>query len=270
MSPTSGQYTLATGVAAARRLHLLHNAYGPVGRRVLEEAGVGPGMRVADFGCGVGATSGELARLVGPGGHVTGIDYSGAQCEQARQVCAARGITNATFVEASAYATGLPRASFDAVYCRFLLLHLTDPGAALREMREVLKPGGILVVEDGNLLTAGSMPPGATQAFVDLFGRLAAARNLNYGLADNLFQLVRDAGFPEPDIFIHQPAFARGDEKLLAQLSVVEIGPACVQEGLLTQVELDRTLADMERDALNPDVLVICPRMSLVWARKPQ
>ena len=105
----------------------------------------------------------ELVRLVGPGGHVTGIDYSGAQCEQARQVCAARGITNATFVEASAYATGLPRASFDAVYCRFLLLHLTDPGAALREMREVLKRGGILVVEDGNLLTAGSMPPGATQ-----------------------------------------------------------------------------------------------------------
>src|SRR5262245_27958837 len=89
MSSTAGQYTLATGVAAARRLHLLHNAYGPVGRRVLEEAGVGPGMRVADFGCGVGATSLELARLVGPGGHVTGIDYSGAQCEQARQVCAA-------------------------------------------------------------------------------------------------------------------------------------------------------------------------------------
>jgi len=270
MSSTSGQYTLATGVAAAHRLHLLHNAYGPVGRRVLQEAGVGPGMRVADFGCGVGATSAELARLVGPDGHVTGIDYSGAQCEQARQVCAARGFANTTFVEASAYSTGLPRDSFDAVYCRFLLLHLTDPGGALREMREVLKPGGILVVEDGNLLSAGSRPPGATQAFADLFGRLGAKRNLNYGLADDLFHLVREAGFPEPDMFIHQPAFARGDEKLLAQLSVVEIGPACVQEGLLTQAELDRTLADMERDALNPDVLVICPRMSLVWARKPR
>ena len=35
---------------------------------------------------------------------------------------------------------------------------------------------------------------------------------MNYGLADPRFHLVRDAGVPEPDVFIHQPAFARGDE----------------------------------------------------------
>ena len=60
---------------------------------------------------------------------------------------------------ASALDTGLPRNSFDVVYCRFLLLHLTDPQACLREMREVLKPGGIILIEDGNLMTAGSNPP---------------------------------------------------------------------------------------------------------------
>lgn len=51
------EYTLATGAAAVRRLHVLHNVYSPVGRRVLLRAGLAKGMKVADFGCGVGVVS---------------------------------------------------------------------------------------------------------------------------------------------------------------------------------------------------------------------
>ena len=114
-------------------------------------------MKVADFGCGVGVVTRMLAQMVGPSGSVTGIDVNGDQLEEARDLCSVAGLSNTSFLEASACETGLPRESFDLVYCRFLLLHLPDPISCLIEMREVLKPGGILVVEDGDLATAGSI-----------------------------------------------------------------------------------------------------------------
>ncbi len=268
-SSAHGVYSLATGEAAVRRLHALHHLYAPAGRRILLEAGLAPGMRVADFGCGVGAVTQMLAEMVGPSGHVTGIDVSGAQLDQARQHCAESGFSHVTFVEASATATALPRESFDLAYCRFLLLHLTDPAACLREMRAVLKPGGILVIEDGDLTAAGSVPPSAIGAFADLFGRLGPTRGLDYSMSRGLYHLVQAAGFPIVDIEIHQPAMARGDDRFLLKWSIDEAGPGCVTAGLLTWDELQRTLADMQRDTEDEGILVLAPPMSQVWARKP-
>src|SRR6185369_10152055 len=50
-------YVLATGASAARRLHALHKICAPAGLRLLRKAGFPAGARVADFGCGVGATT---------------------------------------------------------------------------------------------------------------------------------------------------------------------------------------------------------------------
>src|SRR6516165_8482099 len=145
----TGKYALATGEAAAYRLAILHELYGRGTRRVLLEAGLRPGMRVADLGCGVGTVTALLADLVGPAGSVVGIDSSAAQLAQARERLNTDG-AHIRFVEASATATGLPPASFDLVYCRFLLIHLPEPKHALHEMWSLLKPNGILVCEDGD------------------------------------------------------------------------------------------------------------------------
>jgi SAM-dependent methyltransferase len=266
---SAGEYSLATGEAAVRRLTALHRIYSPTGRRILLRAGLKPGMAVADFGCGVGATTRTLAEMVGSSGKVTGIDVSAAQLEQGRILCEKEGIANATFVEASATATGLPRNSFDLAYCRFLLLHLTDPEAGLREMLAVLKPGGVLVVEDGDLTSAGSQPVSALNWFADLFGRLGPTRSVDYTLANRLFHMVKAAGFPEPDIYIHQPAVARGEERYLLKWSVEEASSAFVGAGLVSGEEMKAILADMERDTNDPEILALMPRMSLVWGRKP-
>jgi SAM-dependent methyltransferase len=210
-----------------------------------------------------------LAEMVTPSGLVTGIDVSSTQLEQCRKLCKATRITNATFVEASATATGLPRNSFDFVYCRFLLLHLVDPAACLQEMREILKPGGMLVVEDGDLTSAGSTPACSLHAFADLFGRLGPTRGLNYALARNLYHLVQAAGFPQPEIEIHQPAVARGEDRFLLKWSVEEAAPAFIAAGLTTADEIRTILVDMDRDTRNPDILILMPQMSLVWACKP-
>src|SRR5262249_32839410 len=121
-----GPYVLATGEAAAYRLHMLHGLCGPGTRRLLLDAGVRRGMRVADLGGGVGMVAALLAALVGPEGRVVGIDSSGAQLDLARERLEAGG-ASAGLVEASATDTGLPPESFDLVYCRFLLLHLPEP-----------------------------------------------------------------------------------------------------------------------------------------------
>src|SRR5947208_16308063 len=98
MSPTaltySDSYVLATGAAAVRRLHVLHNIYSPAGKRVLLQAGLAEGMKVADFGCGVGVVTRMLAQMVGPLGSVTGIDIDEAQLEQADELCTREGLRN--------------------------------------------------------------------------------------------------------------------------------------------------------------------------------
>src|SRR6516165_5971267 len=264
----TGKYALATGEAAAYRLGILHELYGPGTRRVLLEAGIRRGMRVADLGCGVGMVTALLAELVGPGGHVVGIDSSGAQLAQARERLNGNG-TNVSLVEASATDTGLPPGSFDLVYCRFLLIHLPEPERALREMFTLLRPDGILVCEDGDLTAAGSEPPSALDAFADLWGRLGPRRGLDYTLGRRLFQMVCAAGFPRPGITFNQPVVARGEHKRFLELSVAEAGPAFIGAGLITSWELERTLVEMRRSARDESVLAIMPRMVQVWARKP-
>lgn len=268
-TPHTGEYSLATGEAAVRRLTALHRIYGPAGKRVLLQAGLAPGMRVADFGCGVGAVTRVLAEIVGPAGHVTGVDVSRDQLTQAARLCDEAGLTNVSFAQASATATGLPRASFDLVYCRFLLLHLTDPAACLREMREILKPGGTLVIEDGDLTAARSVPPSAIDNFARLFAELGPKRSLDYAMSRNLYHLVQAAGFPLVNIEIHQPAVPRGADRFLLKWSIEEAGPACVTEGLISDTELRRILADMQRDTEDERILILMPPMSQVWARKP-
>jgi SAM-dependent methyltransferase len=262
-------YSLATGSAAVRRLTALHEVYSPVGRRVLLRAGLKEGMSVADFGCGVGMVTRMLAEMVGPSGSVTGIDISAAQVEQAREISAREGFRNITFREASACESGLPRASFDLAYCRFLLLHLPDPAACLQEMLAVLKPNGILVVEDGDLTSAMSQPPTAQNAFADLFGRLGPTRGLDYSMSKDLLPLVKAAGVQNLNIEIHQPALVSGAPRYLLKWSVEEAGDSFVNAKLITADELARTLIEMQDAIDDPDVLILGPKMSLVTGNKP-
>jgi SAM-dependent methyltransferase len=263
-----GQYVLATGTDAVGRLNVLHKIYSPAGRQTLVDAGISAGMTVADFGCGPGAMSRLLASLVGPSGSVTGIDLHAAQIEEASRLSAMEGVTNVKFITADACKTGLPGSQFDLVYCRFLLLHLMNPGSCLREMWRVLKPGGILVVEDGDIASACSVPPTALDAFGSLFSRLGPTRGVDYSLANRLWHLVAEAGFTITNVKVHQPSERAGLTGMLLQWSVKEAGSSFVDAGLITLEQLERTVMEMESAAKDPEVLALAPRMSLVSARK--
>ena len=102
-----------------------------------------PAWTVADLGCGTGALTAQLAPRVA---RVLGVDRSAAMLQAARRRTA--GLSNVELHEAELAALPLPSRRCDAALLVLVLAYLEDPGAALREARRVLKPGGRLVVVD--------------------------------------------------------------------------------------------------------------------------
>jgi 2-polyprenyl-3-methyl-5-hydroxy-6-metoxy-1,4-benzoquinol methylase len=84
-SPT--EYILATGEAAASRLEMLEDIFGPHSRQLLGKAGLCKGLRVADIGCGTGLVSLWIATQVGAEGRVVGVDMSCEQSEGSASEC---------------------------------------------------------------------------------------------------------------------------------------------------------------------------------------
>jgi SAM-dependent methyltransferase len=106
------------------------------------------GERVVDVGCGAGIDSLIAAKMVGPAGHVTGVDMTSAMLDKARAAAAEGKSANVEFMEG--YGERLPVAdgSVDVVISNGALNLMPDKVAALREMARVLKPGGRLQIAD--------------------------------------------------------------------------------------------------------------------------
>lgn len=135
-------------------------------------------------------------------------------------------------------------------------------------MHGLLKPEGLIVCEDGDLTSASSEPPSKLQEFSNLFGALGPKWGVDYTLGRRLFQMVLEADFSQAEITLNQPVFSQGENKRLLELSVAEAGPSFVAAGLLTNEELNETLAEMRRLNEDQTVLALMPRMSQVWAKK--
>jgi len=265
----SGKYALGVGEAGERRLRAIQTVIGPATRRFLETAGLQPGMRVADLGCGIGTVTRLIAEIVGPDGHAIGVDLSTAQLDLARKAAASAQLANCQFVEASAIETGLPEASFDAVYCRLLLIHLPDPLRGLAEMKRLLKPGGLLVCEDTEVASAFSEPPSAIDRSGQLMTLLGDRNGTDWNLGRRLYQLVLESGFTGANLNVHQAAVTQGDNKRIMEWTVAETSPALVQAGIIPAEELERVLIEMQHAAEMENLVSFMPRFFQVWARKP-
>lgn len=108
-----------------------------------------PGQRLLDVGCGPGTITLDLAARVAPG-HVIAIDRSPDVIAQAEAAQAEADAENVTFSVGDVYGLADTDGTFDVVHAHQVLQHLSDPVRALREMRRVLRTGGLLAVRDGD------------------------------------------------------------------------------------------------------------------------
>lgn len=107
-----------------------------------------PGSRVLEVGCGLGDDAAALARRVAPGGSVVAVDGSEAMVEAARKRHG--DVAGLSFDVADASRLPYGDRTFDGCRIDRVLQHIADPGAAIREMVRVLRPGGMLVAFDND------------------------------------------------------------------------------------------------------------------------
>src|SRR6185503_1565520 len=157
-------------------------------RLIVECSGAGPEDTVLDVACGPGLVVAAFARVVR---HATGIDITPAMLDRARAHSTQLGLTNVTWRQGDVLPLPWPDASFSIVTSRFAFHHFLEPGAVLREMARVCRPGGTVMVVDS--------APAPDKA--DAFNRMEVVRDPSHAralpLAEHL-ELFRGAGLPEP------------------------------------------------------------------------
>ena len=115
--------------------------------KALKAAGVEPGQKVLEVGCGPGFFTVPAAKMVGEQGSVTALDINPRAVEHVREKIEQAGVTNATAICANAARTGLPHQSFDLVFL-FGFRHTTgNMTQIMAEMHRLLKPAGKLATE---------------------------------------------------------------------------------------------------------------------------
>jgi SAM-dependent methyltransferase len=127
---------------------------GDLTEHVLGLAGLQPGMRVLDVGCGSGDVAFVAARMVGPDGAVIGVDRDPVAVARAR---ARTSLGNVRFLAADAADLDLD-VPIDAVVGRQVLMHLAEPAATLRHLRGLLAPGGLIAFQEPDWAGAGAHP----------------------------------------------------------------------------------------------------------------
>jgi len=155
-----------------------------------------PGMSLLDVGCGPGTVTIDLAGRVA---RAVGVDRAPTVLAAARE--AAAGVDKVEFLEGDAYALPFPDDSFDVVYAHQVLQHLTDPIAALREMKRVARPGGYVAVRDADYAAMTWWPrvPGLDD-WMALYHEVAEANSHDADAGRKLLSWVLQAGFPPEGI----------------------------------------------------------------------
>lgn len=205
---------------------LLDRSFNESTQAFILKAGIKPGMRVLDVGCGGGVMTAWLAKQVGPKGHVTAIDNSPEQLNFAKQSLLKQKITNVDFQVMSAYDIGKLNQKFDLIYCRFVLHHVHSPRKTIKLFYDNLNSKGIYVGEEGMIGSAFAYPPsfawqGYTPKLVSPDEEVdGQGREGDFGM--KLFYFTRAAGFMVSDCHLVRPVLWKKEDKqgLLENLKV--------------------------------------------------
>lgn len=267
----SDQYILGHAEDELDRLVDQARFFGDLTEHVLRLAGVGPGMRVLDLGCGTGDVSFLTARLVGPEGEVVGVDAAAEATGAASRRAAGAGLTNVHFVTED-LRTFTPDRPFDAVVGRLVLMYLPDPAAALRRLAGHLTPGGVVAFQEMDM---GSFTSAPTCPLVETTGdrirQTFARAGLDYRTGLSLGRTFVAAGLPVPTML--QMARVEGGEGSplypWMEQTVRTLLPLMERTGVASAAEVDvDTLASrLRQEVVANQAVVVPPPFIGAWTR---
>lgn len=269
MTAAHAAYALGHDESELDRLISQSRFLGDLTEHVLGLAGLRPGMRVVDVGCGAGDVTFLAARMVGADGFVTGMDRSAEAIERARDRAAQSGLSNVAFTVGDA-ADVATEPKVDAIIGRLVLMYAPDPAELLRRLSESVAPGGLLVFQEMDMGGAFATPEAplfelTVERTFETFRRVGAGWRT--GL--QLHRIFQAAGLPAPKMIQGARVEAGPDSPVYAQLAGVvrTLLPHMETTGVATREEVDiDTLADRLRaEGIALDTTVVWPPLIGAW-----
>ena len=172
-----------------------------------------PDQTVLDVGCGPGTLTCDLADRVAPGA-VLGLDVSEDVVAAAAAEATQRGTTNVTFATGDVYALDAEDDTYDVIHAHQVLQHLTDPVAALRELRRVVRPDGVVAVRDSDYATFTWAPsdPRLTR-WLDLYHQVTECNGAEADAGRHLKHWAQEAGFGSVEVTSSTWTFSNPEDR---------------------------------------------------------
>ncbi|MFI0355127.1 methyltransferase domain-containing protein [Actinomadura sp. 9N407] len=261
-------YSLTLSDAEIARYHQMAEAAREDEHALWEAAGIRPGARIADVGCGPGAITIVLAELVGESGDVHGVDRDETALATARELAARSGLSNTRFLAGPVDATGLPPAAFDVVMMRHVLAHNGGREQAIVDhLATLARPGGTvyLVDVDADRLQIKPVIP-ELEDLNAAYLALHARRGNDLSVGRRLPRLLAAAGLEAVEFHDHSRVITPRPGSRPPAWAARE---TLVTEGLATRDDLarwDRALTAFDRDDVPLEVSLsqLC-----AYARRP-
>jgi SAM-dependent methyltransferase len=268
------QYVLGRSEAENRRLVDQSDLLQPLTEHIFRTAGIGPGMRVLDLGCGMGDVSFVAASLVGPTGSVTGIDRNPDAVEVARGRARQLGLSSVSF-EVHPIETYNPAEPYDAAVGRLVLVYQADPSATLARLSGLVRDEGFLIFQEPDLsIGLRAWPPvRLLEQASDWIRETFRRAGVHYDLGMRLYSVFRGAGLPSPTIRYNILAGGGPDirpvlehcagmvRSLLPKMEEFEIANP-------DEVGIDSLAERLVRDVTASDSQVTSVPLVSAWARK--
>lgn len=270
MGSAESDYQLGADTVELERLNLQGRVLAPATRTILVAAGVRTGMRVLDLGSGMGDMAFVAAELVGPTGEVVGIDRAPEPLAKANLRARQRGLANVRFVVADIQDPA-PGGPFDAIVGRLVLMYVPNPAAVIRTQARLLRPGGVVVPVEFDLLSARSIPaaPLAAQA-LSWLKETFKRTGIDPALGPRLWTIQQEAGLRPTGMIGVQPHFGPEDPDGPAILAgiVRTVVPLMERSGVASAAEVGAdTLQQRLGDELRTYESVFAhPMLMSAWA----